>query len=80
MYIYSNEEFYRESLDSYENKFYLFSFLTRLRMLTHSVTHTHMHTHIHFFFLFESATTAASASGVLNINQFHSWRQSDLQQ
>lgn len=51
--------------------------------VTHSYTLIHSHPcnliHI-FFFLFEAVTTAASASGTLNINQFHSWRQSDLQQ
>lgn len=54
-------------------------FLLYHHTLTHPWIHPYTLTYF-FFFLLESATTAASASGALNINQFHSWRQSDLQQ
>jgi hypothetical protein len=77
-YLFILEKFYEISLEeNYENKIYGHSSLFHLHTLACPFIHTHMHTHI-LFFLFETATTAASASGALNINQFHSWRQSDL--
>lgn len=72
------EEFYLKNLQRKVVKYIAYSpptHICTLIPLTPTCTLTHF-----IFFLFESATTAASASGALNINQFHSWRQSDLQQ